>query len=119
MRDAADLHLTAMTTPSAAGQRYIATNETLWMREIALCLKEELSAEESRRVSVRSLPDWVVRIAAWFSSESAFIAKSLGKDIKYDSSKARTELGWKARPARESIVDTARSLIRTGLVKTS
>ena len=87
--------------PAAAGRRYIATNETLWMREIAVCLKAALSAEESRRVSVRPLLDWVIRIAARFSSEAAFIAKSLGKDIKYDSSKARTELGWKARPAHK------------------
>ena len=119
VRDCADLHVLAMTAPQAANQRYIGTNEALWMREVAECLKANLSAHESRLVSVRPLPDWVVRIAAWFSAEAAFVAKSLGKDIKYDPSKARNELGWKARPARQTIVDAARSLIQAGLVKTS
>jgi hypothetical protein len=33
--------------------------------------------------------------------------------------KARTELGWRARPARETILDTAGSLIAHGLVQAS
>ena len=115
VRDCAELHVLAMAAPAAANQRYIGTNEVLWMREVAICLKTDLS-DDSRLVSVRSLPDWIVRIAAWFSAEAAFVAKSLGKDIRYDSGKARKELGWNARPARETIVDGARSLIQAGLI---
>ena len=115
VRDAAELHVLAMASPAAAGQRYIATNELLWLTEVAQCLKTELPAEAAK-VSTRTVPDWVIRIAAWFSNEAAFVAKTLGKDIRYDSTKARTELNWKPRPARDSLVDTARSLIKAGVI---
>ena len=117
VRDCAELHILAMTAPQAANQRYIATNEVLWMRQVAECLKANLTADESRSVSTRPLADWIIRIAAWFSAEAAVVAHMLGKDIKYVSTKARTELGWKPRPARETITDGARSLIHAGLVK--
>ena len=119
VRDCADLHVLAMTAPSAANQRYVASRETLWMREVAVCLKTNLTAEESRLVSTRTVPDWIVRIAAWFSGEAAWAARSLGKDIMYDAIKAHTELGWKTRPVEQTLVDAARALIQAGLIKAS
>ena len=116
VRDAAEAHVLAMTCPAAAGQRYIVTNELLWLREVAQCLKAELPAETAA-VSTRSVPDWLIRLSACFSAEAALVAGSLGKEIKYDSSKARKELGWQPRPARDTLVDAARSIIRAGLLK--
>ena len=118
VRDAAEAHVLAMASPAAAGQRYIVTHETLPVLDIARCLKSELPAE-SANVGTRSVPDWLIRLAACVSAEAAFVADSLGKDIHYDSSKARNQLGWTARPAHETIVDAARSLIQAGLVKST
>ena len=45
VRDTADLHLLAMTSPKAAGQRYIAGGPSLWFGEIAQILRERLGAD--------------------------------------------------------------------------
>jgi dihydroflavonol-4-reductase len=116
VRDAAEAHVLAMTAPQAAGQRYIVTNEHWMAPQVAQCLKAELTAEEGAKVSTRVVSDWVVKMAACVSAEAAFVAKTLGRTLDYDSGKARRELGWKPRPARETIVDSARALIDKGLV---
>ena len=35
VRDIADVHIRAMTSPAAAGQRFLATGEFMWMGDIA------------------------------------------------------------------------------------
>ena len=40
VRDVADLHLRAMLSPAAAGQRFIASSEFLWYGEVAALLRE-------------------------------------------------------------------------------
>ena len=49
VRDLADLHIRAMTAASAAGQRFIAAGEYMWMEDIARTLRTELGAAGRRR----------------------------------------------------------------------
>lgn len=42
-----------------------------------------------------------------------------GCDLYYDSSKARKQLGWTARPAEDVIYDTARWLKHVGMLEPS
>ncbi len=42
VRDVADAHIRAMTTPEAGGQRFLATGDLLWMPDIAKLLRAEL-----------------------------------------------------------------------------
>jgi uncharacterized protein YbjT (DUF2867 family) len=66
VRDVADLHLRAMTTPAARGERFIAASDTsITLQEIADVLKWRLGPAAAR-VPTRVLPDWVVRLAAQF-----------------------------------------------------
>ncbi|HET6452194.1 MAG TPA: aldehyde reductase, partial [Spirochaetia bacterium] len=61
VRDVADLHLRAMTSPAARGQRFLAVaGDFLEMKEMAAILKARLGAAASR-VPTRVLPDWLVR----------------------------------------------------------
>jgi len=39
VRDLADLHIRAMSSPAAAGQRFIAAGEFMWMADIAAALR--------------------------------------------------------------------------------
>lgn len=43
-----DLHLRAMTTPQAAGERFLGTGEFVWMQEIAQVIKPGLGPRGSR-----------------------------------------------------------------------
>jgi nucleoside-diphosphate-sugar epimerase len=47
VRDLADVHIRAMTSPDAAGQRFLATGEFVWMAEMARVLREGLDCARS------------------------------------------------------------------------
>ncbi|MYZ39704.1 NAD-dependent epimerase/dehydratase family protein [Streptomyces sp. MnatMP-M17] len=116
VRDLADIHLRAMTSPEAAGERFLATGEFTWMLDMARTLREELG-EDGRRVSTRRLPDFAVRLAARFRDPSLRdITPSLGRRNRHSTAKAHRILGWQPRPARETVVDCARSLLAHGAV---
>jgi dihydroflavonol-4-reductase len=64
VRDVADLHLRAMTHPSANGERFIAVSgDSVSMVDIARMLRARLGVS-ARRVPRFQLPDWLVRLAA-------------------------------------------------------
>jgi dihydroflavonol-4-reductase len=109
VRDVVDLHLRAMTAPEAAGERFIAAGPFLWMSEVAKVLREGLG-EAAAKVPKRSLPDWLVRIAARFDPGIRSIVNQLGVRLEYSSEKSEARLGWRPRPAEETILDTSRSL---------
>ena len=116
VRDLVDVHIRAMTSPDAAGERFLATGEFMWMAEMAGVLREGLGAD-GRTVSTRQVPDFAVRFAARFMDRSLReITPALGRRNRHTTEKARRVLGWKPRPARETVLDCARSLIAHGVV---
>jgi dihydroflavonol-4-reductase len=116
VRDLADVHIRAMTSPDAAGQRFLATGEFMPMAEMARVLREGLGAD-GRSVPTRQVPDVMVRFAARFLDRSLReITPALGRRNRHTSEKARRVLGWAPRPARETVLDCARSLITHGVV---
>ena len=114
VRDVADLHIRAMTTPEAAGQRFIAANDFLWMRDIADILKARLGADAAK-VPTRGVPDIVVRLVSVFDKDLREVTPGLGRRRAFTSAKARALLGWPPRPVDETVVDCARSLVSEGL----
>ena len=113
VRDLVDVHLRAMTSPAAAGQRFLATGEFMWMTDMARVLRDGLG-EQGRAVSTRQVPDVVVRLAARFRDPSLRkITPSLGRRNRHSTDKARTVLGWQPRPAARTILDCAKSSSRT------
>ena len=61
VRDLADLHIRAMTSSEAAGERFLAAGDFLWMAEIAAALRSKLGNRASK-VPTIGLPDFVVRL---------------------------------------------------------
>lgn len=117
VRDVAELHLRAMTNPSAVGQRFLAAaGDTLTMHEMALMLRKNLG-ERASRVPSRELPDWAVRVGSWFSPTLRPMVPELGRTKKITNQKARRVLGWEPRSNEEAIVATARSLIENRLLQ--
>jgi nucleoside-diphosphate-sugar epimerase len=111
VRDLVDLHIRAMTSPEAAGQRFLGTGEFLWMADMARTLRDGLG-ERGRQVSTRTMPDWAVRLAARFGDPSLReITPGLGRRNRHSTAKARRVLGWQPRPASETVLDCASSLL--------
>jgi nucleoside-diphosphate-sugar epimerase len=114
VRDVATAHRLALQTPAAAGNRYILAGEHMWMRDIAAVLAEEFNPL-GYRVPTGSLPTWLLRVMALFDSSIRPALDFVGRREQVSADKARRELGWTMRPVRDTILDTARSLIELGL----
>jgi hypothetical protein len=81
---------------------------------IARVLKQHLGAAAAR-VSVRQLPNWLVRLAALRDRRAREILPELGKVKNASNARARA-LGWTPRPNEEAILAGAQSLLRRGLI---
>jgi nucleoside-diphosphate-sugar epimerase len=119
VRDVADLHIRAMIHPAAKGERFLAVaGDFVSMLDIAKVLKSRMGAS-AKRVPTRQLPNWLVRIAAMRDPALKQILPELGKIKNATNEKAKRMLGWAPRSNEESIVATAESLVRLGLLKDS
>jgi nucleoside-diphosphate-sugar epimerase len=117
VRDVADLHLRAMIDPAAKGQRFLAVaGKSISFTEIAKLLKARLG-DAAKRVPSLVLPDWVLKIVALFDPSVRMVVPELGKVKEASNVKAKRELGWSPRSNEESIMATAESLLRLGLIK--
>lgn len=117
VRDVADLHLRAMTSPKARGERFLAVaGETMSVLQVARLLRGKLGSK-ARRVPRFQAPDWMIRLAARRNPLARATLPLLGKVRRSTSAKAQNLLGWRPRGNEEMIVATAESLIRLGLVK--
>jgi dihydroflavonol-4-reductase len=119
VRDVADLHIRAMADPAAKGERFLAVaGDFMSIVEIAKVLKDRMGAS-AKRVPTRQLPNWLVRVAAMRDAAVKQILPELGKRKNATNAKAKRVLGWAPRSNEESIVATAESLVRLGLLKDS
>jgi nucleoside-diphosphate-sugar epimerase len=112
VRDVADLEVTAMASPRAAGERFLAAaGQPLALPEVARILRARLG-DDARRVPTREAPDWLIRVAARFVPTLDSFAATLGEPKPICTAKATNALGWQPRPAADTVVDTAESLLR-------
>lgn len=119
VRDVADLHLRAMTNPSARGERFLAVaGDHMTIQEIAQVLKARMG-DAAARVPTRVLPDWMVRLASLADSSLSQYVPELGKLKNSTNEKARRLLGWTPRTREDALAATAESLVRLGLLRNS
>jgi len=110
VRDLADLHIRAMTAAAAAGQRFIAAGEFMWMEGMAKTLRAQLG-EQGAKVPTRRLPDFVVRLLLPFMANLRTLAPLLWRRFPINTYKSRKVLAFAPRPAAATLVDCARSLL--------
>jgi nucleoside-diphosphate-sugar epimerase len=110
LRDLAGLHVRAVVSPTAAGQHYIAAGDFMWMHNVARTLRSRLGAR-AVKVPVRALPDTFVKLLGLCIPQLKWMAPFLGRTNPLTAEKARRELGFAPRPAAETVVDRAESLL--------
>lgn len=114
VRDVARAHVQALLRPEAKG-RHILSREGMWMRDIAAMLK---SAHPDRPIPRFQMPDFAMYAVALFDKRLSwdFLRRNLGVVRTLDNAKSKRELGIEYLPLRDTILDTASSLIENGLV---
>ncbi len=117
VRDVAALHLLAMTSAAAAGERFLAASGgATSLHAVAAVLRSRLGDHASRVPADELLDAEVIRLATT-SPVMAGLVPQLGVVRQFSAEKARRTLGWRPRDASEAIVDSARSLIALRLVR--
>jgi nucleoside-diphosphate-sugar epimerase len=115
VRDVAAAIILAMTTPEAAGHRFLCSGGTLWLKEIAGTLHAEFSGR-GYKIPTFEFPSWIVRLLGFFDKKIARVTESLDIDHEQSNEKAKRILKWKPRPLKDAILSMAHSLIEHGFV---
>jgi len=118
VRDVADLHIRAMTNPDAKGQRFLAmAGGKITMPEIALLLKNKMP-DVAKKVSTKTLPNWVMYVAALFNKQAKDAAHLLKVSRKLSNEKVKKVLGWMPMANNEqAIIAAVESMIKFGTIK--
>lgn len=112
VRDVADIHIKAMISPVAKDERFLAASDgSVTFPGIAKLLYDQHD-QLSKNVPAGVLPDWVAKLAASLKEEFQPVTS-----VKVMSNeKAKRILNWQPRAKEAIILDTAKSLIKFGLV---
>jgi nucleoside-diphosphate-sugar epimerase len=117
VRDLADLHIKAMESANAKGQRFLALSDgSMTLPEIAGFLKNKMPGLISR-ASIKTVPNWVVKFAGLFNAKARALAPMLGVNRKASNEKAKSVLGWVPRPKEEALIASAESLFKFGNIQ--
>ncbi|WP_087018439.1 SDR family oxidoreductase [Thaumasiovibrio subtropicus] len=115
VRDVAAMHIQAMTSPQAVGERFITASEFMWTGDIAEVLRNQYPSYR-KNLPTRQLPNWLVKMVALFDPALKTVVKELGLELRVDSNKAKTILGYKPTPNHAAIIATADSLLQQKVV---
>jgi dihydroflavonol-4-reductase len=115
VRDLARVHRLALESPVAAGNRYAVAGPHVWMRDTATMLAGAFGPRDYR-VATRRMPRWLMWTMARFDPGLRLPLSYFGRTEDIDASRAANDLGWTARPVRESVLAAAESMIRLGVV---
>ncbi|MBE0672001.1 MAG: aldehyde reductase [Anaerolineales bacterium] len=115
VRDVATAIILAMQTPEAAGNRFLCSGGTLWIREIAQILHKEY-AKRGYKIPTIEFPSFLIRFIALFDKKISLVTSSLDWDYELSSEKAKRILKWQPRSNEEAILSMAESLIEQGFV---
>lgn len=118
VRDVADLHIRAMSNPDANGQRFIASADgQISMPDIAKLLKNKIP-DVATKVSLKTVPDWVIHFAAFFNAQANTGSMFLKVNRNVSNAKAKKLLGWTPiANNEEAILASLESIIKYGIIK--
>jgi dihydroflavonol-4-reductase len=116
VRDVASALILAMTTPEAAGKRFLCPTATVWYKEIVDILRKEFADLGYKKIPRIEFPGFLVRILAMFDKKIALVTPDLNWDYDLSNEKTKRILKWIPRSKEETILSMAKSLIDQGFV---
>lgn len=117
VRDVAVAHVEAMRRPNAKG-RYICVSETKTMRDVVSVMRDN-GWKGTKIPSLRldsSFGTALGRLAAYMQPRGvrSYLQTNLGRELAYDNSKIKNDLGMKFMSADASVLDTLKDLAKWG-----
>ena len=107
VRDVARLHVKAMTSPSAAGQRFIAASaEPIEMATIARVLRQA----GFKKAPSRKAPNAAIKLMSIFDREARGMVPLLGKKAAFYNRATFDVLEWEPTPMETSFREMAAAI---------
>ena len=104
VRDVAMMHVAAIETDAAKGERFAAVCDSPRFLELAQVLREW---DPSSKAPKREAPVWLMRIMAVFMPSLRIALASLGRNLAVSGAKAENTFGFTYIPVKESLIASA------------
>ena len=104
-----------MTTPAAAGQRFVLAIEHASMLDVAKILARHFGPL-GYKVPTRKIPGWLLKTVSLWDKTAKLTVQELGKRQDVSSAKAKDILGWTTHSLDEMVIAMGESMIEHGLV---
>ncbi|XP_018019838.1 phenylacetaldehyde reductase [Hyalella azteca] len=116
VRDVALAHLKCLTNPGAVGKRHLISSGAIWFKGIHEIVGSEFNPQGCR-ITTRSLPNFLVRVAALFDQGVRMeVLPRLDEILELDTSRMTDVLGIKPTPMKSSLLDMAYAMMELGIV---
>jgi dihydroflavonol-4-reductase len=107
VRDVAKIHVSAMTTPGAAGKRFIACSaEPIEMATLAGVLRNA----GYKRVPSLKAPTILLKLMGLIDPEAKGMLPFIGKKVVLDNSDTLTVLNWIPSPMPQAFIEMASAI---------
>lgn len=114
VRDVALMHVKAIKTEAATGERILASSETYSFVDIAKLIK---SIYPKSKAKTALAPTLLIKLLSYFDGEIKSVLPLLGKPMITSNEKARKILGIKFIPVEVTIRESADYLVKNGFIK--
>ncbi len=112
VRDIAQMHVRALSTPASIGERIIGASDFLSFQDMAKAIKARFP---QRRIPTIVAPHFLMKVLAIFDKAIASIIPALGRRESISNGRAREMLGMSFRDPRTSVVEAAEYLVEQKL----
>ena len=113
VQDVAEAHVMAMENENANGKRFLLSEKTIKLKDLSNILK----SAGFKNVPTLVIPNFLLKFIALFTPSLKMIAKRLGKEEKLHTTNANNVLGWFPNRVELEIINSAKQLYETGLLK--
>ena len=113
VQDVAEAHVMAMENENANGKRFLLSEKTIKLKDLSNILK----SAGFKKVPTLVIPNFLLKFVALFTPSLKMIAKRLGKEEKLYTTNANNILGWYPNRVELEIINSAKQLYETGLLK--
>ena len=115
VQDVAKAHVACIGNNKVGGRRLIVGKEVKTLIELSQIMAEAMP-EYAKKLPKKHLPNFMVKLFSYLDSSAKTMIPDLEITMQTDTNYAEDLLGLKFKPAKGCMAETARSVVRLGLV---
>ena len=115
VKDVAKSHVACLGNNKVGGRRLIVGKEVKTLLEMSKMMAEAVP-EYAKKLPKKELPNFMVKLFSYIDSSAKTMIPDLEIEMRVDTSYAEELLDMKFKPAKYSISDIAKSVVKLGLV---